>query len=77
MLAASWLFGSAHRKMMPYGGIMNTSWGSEDDMEIDDELMRDVEHLIPSRQRNSGDIGTLDFYDRQDRLAREIIDKPR
>ncbi len=56
---------------------MNSSWGSEDDMEIDDELMRDVEHLVPSRQRNSGDIGTLDFYDRQDRLAREIADKPR
>ncbi|WP_353156755.1 hypothetical protein [Herminiimonas fonticola] len=56
---------------------MNTSWGSEDDMEIDDELMRDVEHLVPHRQRNSGDIGTLDFYDRQDRMAREIADKPR
>lgn len=56
---------------------MNTSWGSDEDMEIDDELAHDVEHLIPSRQRNSGEIGTLDFYDRQDRLAREIADRPR
>lgn len=51
---------------------MNTSWGSEEDMEIDDELAFDVEHLIPSRQRNNGDIGTLDFYDRQDKAAREM-----
>jgi hypothetical protein len=56
---------------------MNTSWGSDEDAEIDDELVRDVEHLIPSRQRNNGDIGTRDFYDRQDRLAREIIERPR
>lgn len=56
---------------------MNTSWGSEDDMEIDDELAHDVERLIPSRQRNQGDIGTKDFYDRQDRIAHEIVDRPR
>lgn len=56
---------------------MNTSWGSEEDMEIDDELVPDLEYLIPSRQRNNGDIGTRDFYDRQDRMAREIYDKPR
>ncbi len=56
---------------------MNTSWGNEDDMEIDDEFALEIEHLVPSRQRNHGDIGTLDFYDRQDRLAREITDKPR
>jgi hypothetical protein len=56
---------------------VNTSWGSEDDMEIDDELMFEVEHLVPLRERNSGDIGSKDFYDRQDRLAREIVDRPR
>lgn len=56
---------------------MNTSWGSEEDAEIDDELARDIEFLNPSRQRNYGDIGTRDFYDRQDRMAREIADKPR
>ena len=55
---------------------MNTSWGSEADMEIDDELAFDVEHLHPSRQRNYGDIGTLDYYDRQDREARELADRP-
>ena len=54
---------------------MNRSWGNEDDMEMDDELRFDLEHLIPSRQQ--GDIGTLDFYDRQDRLAREIVERPR
>jgi hypothetical protein len=59
------------------GAIMNTSWGNEEDMEIDDEFALEIEHLVPSRQRNHGDIGTLDFYDRQDRLAREIADKPR
>jgi hypothetical protein len=57
--------------------LVNTSWGSEDDMEIDDELMFEVEHLVPLRERNSGDIGSKDFYDRQDRLAREIVDRPR
>lgn len=56
---------------------MNTSWGSEEDVEIDDELKFEVEHLIPSRQRNNGDIGTLDFYDRQDRIAHEISERPR
>ncbi|HEV7856081.1 MAG TPA: hypothetical protein VGO72_03885 [Herminiimonas sp.] len=56
---------------------MNTSWGSDDDSEIDDELVQDIEFLIPSRQRNHGDIGTRDFYDRQDRMAREIVERPR
>lgn len=56
---------------------MNTSWGSEEDAEIDDDMVSDIERLIPSRQRNNGDIGTLDFYDRQDRLAREIVERPR
>lgn len=56
---------------------MNTSWGNEDDMEIDDEFALEIDNLVPSRQRNHGDIGTLDFYDRQDRMAREITDKPR
>jgi hypothetical protein len=59
------------------GGSMNTSWGSEEDVEIDDELTLEMEHLIPSRQHNNGDIGTRDFYDRQDRIAREIIERPR
>jgi hypothetical protein len=56
---------------------MNTSWGSEEDSEIDDELARDLEFLVPDRQRNRGDIGTRDFYERQDRMAREIVDRPR
>jgi hypothetical protein len=56
---------------------MNTSWGSEDDMEVDDELSLEVDNLVPSRQRNHGDIGTRDYYDRLDRMAREIVDKPR
>lgn len=56
---------------------MNTSWGNEDDAEIDDELQHDLEFLVPDRQRNRGDIGTRDFYERQDRLAREITDRPR
>ena len=53
---------------------MNTSWGSEHDSEIDDELSFELEHLVPSRQRNHGDIGTRDYYDRLDRMAREISD---
>jgi len=56
---------------------MNSSWGSEEDTEIDDELARDLTFLVPSRERNFGDIGTREFYDRQDRVAREITDKPR
>lgn len=56
---------------------MNNSWGSEDDMEIDDELRHDLEFLNPSRSRNHGDIGTRDFYDRQDRLARQLPDDSR
>lgn len=56
---------------------MNISWGSDEDIEIDDELKLGVEYLIPSRQHNDGDIGTRDFYDRQDRIAREIIERPR
>lgn len=56
---------------------MNNSWGSDEDAEIDDELVRDIEFLIPSRERNFNDIGTRDFYDRQDRMAREILDRPR
>ncbi len=56
---------------------MNTSWGSEEDAEIDDELVRDIAFLIPDRQRDRGDIGTRDFYERQDRMAREIVDRPR
>ena len=54
---------------------MNVSWGSDEDVEMDDELRFDLEHLIPSRQH--GDIGTLDYYDRQDRIAREIVERPR
>ena len=54
---------------------MSGTWGSDDDVEMDDEIRFDLEHLQPSRQQ--GDIGTLDFYDRQDRLAREIIERPR
>ncbi|GGC05346.1 hypothetical protein GCM10007205_13200 [Oxalicibacterium flavum] len=54
---------------------MNTSWGSEEDSEIDDELARDLPFLIPDRQRNYGDIGTRDYYDRLDRQAREISDR--
>ncbi|MDQ7969286.1 MAG: hypothetical protein REI95_06545 [Oxalicibacterium faecigallinarum] len=56
---------------------MNNSWGSEEDSEIDDELSRDLPFLIPDRQRNYGDIGTRDFYDRMDRQAREISDNLR
>lgn len=56
---------------------MNTSWGSEEDTEIDDEFALEFEHLIPSRQRNHGDIGTKDYYDRLDRMAREISDRPK
>ena len=55
---------------------MNVSWGSDEDVEMDDELRFDLEHLIPSRQQHS-DIGTLDSYDRQDRIAREIVERPR
>lgn len=57
--------------------LMNTSWGNDEDAEIDDELIHDLEFLVPDRQRNRGDIGTRDFYDRQDRMAREITDRPR
>jgi hypothetical protein len=56
---------------------MNNSWGSDEDVEINDEIKLEVEHLIPSRQHNNGDIGTRDFYDRQDRIAREIVERPR
>lgn len=56
---------------------MNSSWGSEEDSEIDDELSRDLPFLIPDRQRNHGDIGTRDFYDRIDRQSREIGERLR
>lgn len=56
---------------------MNRSWGNELDEEIDDEVVPDLEFLIPSRQRNHGDIGTRDYYDRVDRMARELGDGPR
>jgi hypothetical protein len=55
---------------------MNRTWGNDEDMEIDDEVAPDIEYLIPSRQRNHGDIGTRDYYDRLDRMAREISDGP-
>lgn len=56
---------------------MNRTWGNELDEEIDDDIAPDLEFLIPSRQRHQGDIGTRDYYDRLDRMAREISDKPR
>ena len=58
---------------------MNTTWGNEDDMEFDDELVYDVEQLVPHSRRNNGDIGigTRDFYDEIDRRAREISERPR
>lgn len=59
----------AHRRL-----TMNTSWGSDEDAEIDDELVRDLPFLIPDRQRNYGDIGTRDYYDRVDRDSRRIGD---
>ncbi|HWT72865.1 MAG TPA: hypothetical protein VN361_11830 [Oxalicibacterium sp.] len=56
---------------------MNRTWGNDEDAEIDDDIAPDIEFLIPSRQRNQGDIGTRDYYDRLDRMAREISDGPR
>lgn len=58
---------------------MSTSWGNEDDMELDDELVYELEQLISPSRRNNGEIGigTRDYYDRLDRMAREISDKPR
>lgn len=56
---------------------MNTPWGSEDDAEFEEDLVHDIGHLVPTSERNLGDIGTRDFYDRQDRMAREIVERPR
>lgn len=56
---------------------MNRTWGNDEDAEIDDDIAPDIEFLIPSKQRNHGDIGTRDYYDRLDRMAREISDGPR
>ncbi|WP_293777430.1 hypothetical protein [uncultured Oxalicibacterium sp.] len=56
---------------------MNTSWGNDEDSDIDDELARDLPFLIPDRERNRGDIGTRDYYDRLDRQSREISDNLR
>jgi hypothetical protein len=56
---------------------MSIDWGSGEGMEVDDELKVELENLIPFKQRNQDDIGTREFYDRQDRIAREIIDRAR
>jgi hypothetical protein len=59
------------------GNTMSIDWGSGEGMEADDELKVELENLIPFKQRNQDDIGTREFYDRQDRIAREIIDRAR
>lgn len=55
---------------------MNISRGSDEDVEMDDEIRREAQHLIPSGQHDNGDIGIRYFFDRQDRIAREITERP-
>ncbi|MDB5824164.1 MAG: hypothetical protein JWR21_2868 [Herminiimonas sp.] len=44
---------------------------------LDEEMELELDNLLPARRRNQDDIGTLEFYDRQDRLAHDLPNKAR
>jgi hypothetical protein len=44
---------------------------------LDEEMELELDNLLPLRRRNQDDIGTREFYDRQDRLAHNVAEKPR
>jgi hypothetical protein len=43
---------------------------------LDEEMELELDNLLPFRHRNQDDIGTREFYDRQDRLAHNVAEKP-
>lgn len=53
---------------------MQTDWDSDP---LDDEMAVELDNLLPFRRRNQDDIGTREFYDRQDRIAHDVIEKLR
>lgn len=59
---------------------MHNAWDADDLSPLDDDMQVELDHVLhglPMRRRNQDDIGTREYYDRLDRLARELVDKPR
>jgi hypothetical protein len=45
--------------------------------QLDEEMELELDTLLPLRRRNQDDIGTLEYYDRLDRIAQKVAEKPR